>query len=51
MTEIGQAAMLTVAGRTFSCRCGANVFTRQADHQGERIYSCNGCNTEYASAS
>lgn len=51
MTEIGQGAMLTVAGKRFYCQCGASVFTRQEDWNAEQIYSCNGCGTEYASAS
>jgi predicted RNA-binding Zn-ribbon protein involved in translation (DUF1610 family) len=52
MTEIGQAAMLTVAGKRFHCgECGVTVFTRQEDWNGDQIYTCNGCGLEYASAS
>jgi ribosomal protein L37AE/L43A len=38
--------MLWVRGKRFTCECGANVFTQQANG----IYRCNGCTAEYEGA-
>ena len=38
----GEALMVRVAGKTFRCFCGCNVF-----HTRDEQYVCNGCGATY----
>lgn len=43
--ELGQQAMLTVAGKPFRCECGGNVFAKAEPS----TYTCNSCHAQYSS--
>jgi predicted SprT family Zn-dependent metalloprotease len=43
--------MIKIAGKSYRCECGANVFSklRGPFPDGDDRYQCNGCETTYAS--
>ncbi len=43
-----QQSMLRIAGESFTCNCGCNVFHPSAPFEGKETFQCNGCNLEYA---
>lgn len=41
------AVMVKVAGASFRCQCGANVFTKLRDVRHGEAFVCNGCREMY----
>ena len=48
-TILDKNCMIDLGGETFRCpTCGANVFMKIQKANGDIVYRCNGCDTEYA---
>lgn len=41
-----ESFMVTMKGKSFHCRCGANCF-HKPDREKDNLYRCNSCDTTY----